>query len=439
MSDSTYWNEGDSLPSIAARCYRARSESPQALCTMPSQVLQRAWQSLAGEEWDEDAAYIIANVGRAKWDEDEVDGLLLLRRLYQEALRRDLEDRPEIMYSLCEKPLEQFSVDAQGAGLSEAQVEANPMSAVEACYFGPDREPETFLQASCVLMAYRDAFLSADPSGFVAVMYALREGYALYHAGQIEAARQAVEWAMPRLDSLDIQREDPRSAAAGIALRSLASAAERAGDYDGLFDQVHDALRFLPSTGEHRAAAVYQVADEFKRRGDLAESMRWLSRVLETPEASAETLQMAEMELSALRAELEGNPAKVKINPALAERYGIPVGFAEHLPKVMSEMLAGGKISPENSRQLLDKLPAWIDYQRAQGQREKAFSALVFMLKLALSLDDQTRSPRPYDTILQQADALAPAADAVAAAEYAQLRSVTTERIGKSRSNVAGR
>jgi tetratricopeptide (TPR) repeat protein len=440
MSDAAYWNETDGLTSIAACCCRARSENPNALRTIPDQILQRALEALEGEEWDEDAAYIIANVGRAKWDNGEVDGLLLLRRLYQKALRRNLEDRSEIMYSLCEKPLEQFSADAQRSRLSEDQVEANPMSAVEACYFGPDSTPPTYLQASCVLMAYRDACLSADPSGYVAAMYALREGYALYYAGQIEAARQAVEWAMPQLEFLGTEREDPRSAAAGVALRSVANAAGHAGDYDGLFDQLHDALRFLPSTGEHRAAAVYQLADEFKRRGRIAECLRWLSRVLETPGADAETIQMVQMELSTLRAELEGNPAKLTISPALAKTYGIPAEFAEQLSHVASQMVAGNKLSDESILQLMDKLPAWIDYQRTQGNREKAFSALVFMLKLALSLDDQTRLPISYNVILQQANAMLPAADATAALEHEQLRSVAQDRVVEQGiSRLAGR
>ena len=431
MSESTPWDEDDNLLSIATFCSRLRSVDPEALVTIPGRILERAWQALNGDAWDEDAAYIIANAGRAKWDAGDVDGLLLLRRLYQEAVRRDLEDRSEIMYSLCERPLEQFARDAQKAGLSEAQVEANPMSAVEKCYFGPDCDKAIYLQASCVLMAYRDAFLSAETGGYVPAMFALREAYALYYARQIQAARQAVEWAMPSLDSLDTEHDRPRSTAAGIAIRSVASAAGCAGDYDGLFEQIHDALRFLPSTGEHRAAAVYQLADEFKRRGQVAECMRLLSRVLETPEAGAETVQMAEMELSAFRAELEGDPGKLKISPALAKTYGIPVEFAKHLPEAISQMLAGDKLADETIRQLMVKLPAWTDYQRAQGQPDKAFSALVFMLKLALSLDDQTRMPVSYEVILQQADGLLSAADEVQAVEYQQLRLVAKDRMAK--------
>jgi len=433
-SSLAFWDEYDDLPSAALRIQRLGCPAPETMRAIPEAIMERAWESLDGDAWNEDAGFILANVGRGLWDDGDVAGLLVLRRLYQQALRHNLKERPEVMYSLCEKPLKRFFRDAGDAGLSDSQIESNPMTAVEKCYFGEGCDCETYLQASCVLMAYRDAFLSnEDAPECLPGMYALREAYALYYAGQIEAARQAVAWAMPLIDTLDPERDHELSNAAGILLRASAMAAESAGDREGLFDQVHDALRFLPSTGEHRAAAVYQLADEFKRRGEVDQAMRLLSRVLETPGADADTLKMASMELAAIRAELEGNPAKLQIDRSLAQAWGIPVDFAAQLPDAVATMLAGNDLSDDSVRQLITSLPAWIDYQVKRKRPAKAFSALVFLLKSSLSLKDQTDLPMAYEGILAQADSLLLSAGDVEAMEYEQLRPVAVERMATRR------
>ena len=427
-----FWDENDDLASVALRIQRLGCPDPKTMRAIPEAITERAWEALDGPQWNEDAGFILANVGRGLWDEGDVTGLLLLRRLYHQALRHNLKERFEVMYSLCEKPLSRFFRDAEDAGFSESQIERNPMTPVEECYFGEGRDQEAYLQASCVLMAYRDHLLrQPDSPEYLPGMFALREAYALYYAGQIEAARQAMEWAMPLIDTLDPERAPDLSNAAGVFLQASAMAAEYAGDHDGAFDQLHDALRFLPSTGEHRAAAAFQMAQEFNRRGEYAEAIRWYGRALETRGAGADTLQVAEMELAALRAEMEGRPDKVKIASALIENYGIPASFAEQLPGLLSQMLAGEKLSDESVRQLMSRLPEWIDHKQAQREPGKAFSATLLMLKLALSVEDQSRLPMSYEAILRQADALAPAADAAEALEYEQLRSVVAERIGR--------
>lgn len=433
MSAAWVWNENDELSSIASSARRLRSADPAALRSIPESILERAWQRLDEEEWDEDAADILLHAGCAGWDQDEVAGAMLLRRLYEQAFRRDHESQSSILDLLCARPLDRFRRDIQRAGLSESQVEANALEAIRTCYPETDHDPGSQVQASCVLLAYRHALLAAEPSGYAAASYALYEACALYSAGQVRAAREAVDFAIPALGRLDPEYEEEREQCtwAGTALKFVADAAERAGDHDGMVRQLREALRFLPPAGDARAATLFLLARESRRRGELAEAMRLLKEALGTPEADDLTRQVANLGLSEMRAELEANPAKLRVDATLAERLGIPASFAEELPEILSTLLAGRSVPEEDLRRLMSKLTEWIAYQKTRGQSQKAFSALVLMLKAALSIDDPRRLPVSYETILEQADALLPWADEAQALEYQPLRAVAENRISR--------
>lgn len=373
------------------------------LLQCPPSITNRCWDELADKKWNEHAASILFNRARGMQESNELAGALELKRLYERVYCQSGDFADTVVHALTRKALSDFRRKAATLGLSEDEIAANQMAAVEQCYFGPERDVDSHFVGGCVLLAYRSAAREVEPTGFLAAIYAAREAYAFFVAAQAEAARDSLAFAVPIFERLAGRIDREQTAAAGLILHYTGVAAKSAGDLETHVEAMRLALHLLPPSGDERAATLFYLAEDAERSGKPAEQLRLLKAAAETPDVEdRELLQMVRGLVSMLRVELEGNVDKMDVPDGAL--LGIPRGLALMSKELAAKAAAGVSPLPDDEYRYALALIEWIEYCEGVGNSAGAFWACVMLLKVRLSVHSGMDFPLSVMNILARAE-----------------------------------
>ncbi len=434
MNQEMSWDVDGDLAEIAAQVeetYYSLDQSRLESC--PAELRARCWNRLTPGAWDEDAAKILMFVARVPWDDRrDVNAAMDLKRLFESAFQVGSSLVPKIVHALTIQTERPMKLMMEQRGVSEELLDANPMRAVEECFFGPKEPPENFLTGGLILTTYRSVALDSEPTGFLAAIFAIREAFAYFHGRQPEAARACVRWAKPTLVTLEPDLDRPQAEAVGQCLSATADAAEDAGEFDDCLSLWEEALRFLPPRGDERAECHFCIGREFERRGRLEEAMRAYQAALDTPGVrDADLPKLVRMSLSTIRAQLESDPGKLVIDRGIAGKFGGSEEFAEVIPRVIRQLDRGQRVPDAELLRAISAIRQWVCWREDQGMRDgECLSMFLVALKMCLSLEDQTQLPISYTELLAQGDRYL---DAGGEADRLQFRTLREHVLGRDR------
>lgn len=430
MAAEARWDGSKDLSSILEDVKIWRFSNPETLDSIPDEMVQRCWNTIEENDGNDDVAVeILKHVFDTQFQRsDRPSAALGLKRLFEFSLRTNGSSKVgSVIPALLRKPRAELHKRMAARQLPQELLNQNPMEPIEACFFENLEDQASHLTAALLLTAYRSAFITAEPTKYVGALYAIREAYAYYLAGAPDAARDSLRWAYGVTENIEPDRDHPQSHLLGTLFSSASVAAERTGDRDGRFDLLQRALRYLPSEGDDRAMALLDLAEEYQRRGELGEAMDLYSAVLKVRKVEDKaTLKVAEGNLRMLRAELEGDPTQMQVDPELSQLLGVPGDeWGEFLKNSAQCVMNREEIEPSRVAQGLDAGLKFAKWLAAHNQSPNAFSQITFMLRIGLSVRDIKQFPsEPLGEAVELADQLMAHGDPVDILAYQQLKSV---------------
>ena len=304
------WDEYALLDEIAKTVSEARRRKEvEFLRRCPQSIVSRCWAALDCEDWDDCAANILLDRGRALWEAGEIGGALDLKRLFEMAFRTRLEIAQTAMSELTDRPRNLFMKKAREKGLTQNAIHANVVGAVADSCYHDTADADSHFMGACVLLFYRVMLLDAEPTGFAAAGCAIAEAFGFYRAGQINAARDTLLFALPIMELIEPRTDWQRAAIAATYVFRTGLAAKTAEDLEMVEKLMQLAARLFEPKGNDYARCLYYLSEAAGKSGRLGEQLRLLKRILEVPNIrDDELLQIARTGVSVCRAELEGRP-----------------------------------------------------------------------------------------------------------------------------------
>ncbi len=398
------WFENATFASLAETARAANlSNGIEFLRTCPQPILDRCWAALNDEDWDESAANVLLDYGRTLWDNGDLNGALVLKRLFENGFRKRLEMSKTAMYHLGWCARVDFKQRAANRRLTERTINANVMAAVEECYYQDRRDQESHFKGACVLLLHRSVFRDVEPTGFMAALCALREAFGFYGAVQIEAARETWTFAAPIIEALEPEKDREQVAVAASFVYCLGVGAKSAGD-----SEMHDKLmclaeRLLVPKGNEYANCLFHLSEMAGKSDGPAAQLRLLKQILDVPEVDDKfLLHGVRTGIGVLRAELEGDASALDLGGG--DEFGIPTELAKISKELAAKMMSGDFPSHEDERRHAKALIEWSDFCEKGDNRAGAFWADVLLLSVALSHDGPDGFPMSCEEILARAE-----------------------------------
>jgi tetratricopeptide (TPR) repeat protein len=347
-----------------------------------------------------------------------------LKQLFERGLMARSNLTGKIVMSLTGQAQQQMNLVMRQRAIPEELLDGNPMSAIEECFFIPNAGAASYLMGGLLLIGCRHLAIDSEPSPFLASLYAIREAFAFFHAGQPEAANSSLRWARPVFEQLEPDLDRPQSEVIGQCLSATAHAAEEAGQFDDCLSLWREALRFLSPSGDERANCHFCIGRELERRGQLQDAMRSYHAALETPEVRDATLtKIVKMSLSTVRTQLESDPKQLRMDDDLPSEFGASNEFPQAMQQILRLLASGQPVPDDDLLKGIAAIREWVDWREAQGLKDgRSLSMVVVALKMCLSLKNQTKLPVPYLDLLLQCERYLPVSDDSTRLEYEMIR-----------------
>jgi hypothetical protein len=311
--------------------------------------------------------------------------------------------------------------------LTQNAIHANVVGAVADSCFHETADAESHFTGACVVLFYRVMLLDAEPTGFAAAGCAIAEAFGFYRAGQINAARDTLLFALPIMELIEPRTDWQRAAIAATYVFRTGLAAKTAEDLEMVEKLMQLAARLFEPKGNDYARCLYYLSEAAGKSGRLGEQLRLLKRILEVPNIrDDELLQIARTGVSVCRAELEGRPELFDLGDNDAR--GIPKDLALLSKEFAVKAMSGINTTSEEERRYAQALIDWSKYCETQGNRAGTFWAAVTLLRVALS-HGSANFPMSYRNILSLADRYESHGDAADRMQYESLKAVAEEAI----------
>lgn len=434
-AEKTWQTDGD-LSEVAKAVQRGYFSPDQSwLLSCPDKLKARCWNCLTAPNWDENAATIVMFVARVGWEgQRDIHAGMELKRLFECCVARKSNLTDKIVRALTSHAQQQMKFVMRDRGIPDELLDENPMNAIEECFFVDNKGAESFLMGGLLLTGYRNVAIDTEPSGFLAALFAIREAFAYFHARQPEAASASLCWARPVFEQLEPDLDRPQAEIIGQILSATAHAAEDAGQFDDCLTIWRESLRFLSPQGDERANCQFCIGRELERRGQLQDALRAYLAALETPGVRDATLtKIIKMSISTLRGQLESDPAQMRMDADLVSEFGVSTDFPQAMQQILRQLASGQRVPDADLLRGIVAIQEWIEWREAQGVREEGtLSMLVLVLKMCLSLEDQSKLPVPYLDLLLQCERHVPQSDESTRLEYQMICEHVLQRAGVS-------
>jgi len=308
----------------------------------------------------------------------------------------------------------------------------DPLALIEGQFFGDYADKSSHLHGGLLLSFYRCMLLKSEPWGFMASIFAAREGFAYYIAGAFSAARHSIAWSLKFVDSISVDAESDREQAhaLGVALAAAGTGAKHVHEYDDYYDLLQTALRLLPPAGDDRASALLNLGMEYERRGMIADAIETYRAVLSVADVEDETYpRMAKVGLGVHRAYLESDARHIAPDSELDALLSIEsYGWPEFMAMAMKREVAGLPLSADEQIQGAEAGLRYAKTLVQQSQKQSAFGTLMLPLRIATSAGDTEKYPiELIAEIVDLADSLESLGDRSDVDEYRLLRNVVAD------------
>lgn len=410
MPPSMSWDVSGDFASTAAlvrKQYFSFSQSELLQC--PQELRDRCWEAVTHPNWNEDAATILLFVNRVGWeDRQDTVSAVDLKRLFEKSLIAGSALSEKIVHAMTNIFQPELKSLMRKHGLSDDDMEENPMNVVEECYFDEGKGAPSFLKGALMMAAYRSVAIDNDPSGFLPTLFALREVYGFYRANEQSAGRDSLNWAKPAIEGLAGRIDGPHREVILHCYSAAASAAEEREPATYALGLWEDALGFLTGGGDKQAECHFRIGSLQEKLGRPGEALRAYRAVLLVPEVNDPTVQkLAEMAISTLRAELEDKPEAMQIDSQLAKEFGAAPDFPSSMQAIMKALAKGQNVPDSNFADAISKILEWVNWRKKENLADaKSFSMLVVAIKMLLSMKDSPAGPVSISTLVSEARSL---------------------------------
>lgn len=415
MAPSIQWDVDADLAKTAAdveRQYFSFSQSELIGC--PEKLKDRCWAAVTAPKWNDNAASILMFVFRVGWEDgQDSKSAVGLKELFEKSLTAKTRMTEKISHAMTNILQQNMKVWMRKNDVDEDELAINPMSAIEGCYFREEAGPIGFISGALMMAGYRNVALDNDESGFLPVLFALREAYGFYRANEPCAARSSLKWARPILSRLESALEGEHRDFVGQCLSATASAAERIEPSETALKMWQETALYFSDGGNDQANCRFRIGSILEKLGKTAEALRSYRTAFDTPGLSDRALkQVIELGISTIRMELESNPSRAQIAPDLAREFGGSAQFPETIQAILTKLAANKPVSDAECSAGISNIREWVAWRKSQDLEDgRSFSMLVVGLKMLLSMGDQSVAPVSMEQLLAEARQLLPLGD----------------------------
>ncbi len=372
-----------------------------------------------------------AEVLRARFAKsDDIEAAIGLKRMFEVSFQKGSSVTGAIAFVMRTRSETLLFERMKSKGNEWSLFEDDPLATIEGNFFGDFDDRLSHLHAGMLLSAYRYYQSKAEPTLFLAAIFAIREAYAYYIAGAASSARDSLAWANSVVDTITPDDEREQSIAIGTVLHATAIAARARDEFDDEMELLLRALRFLSPKGTERADTLLDLAMAYERRKMIAEAIASYREVLLVSDVEDETSQlMAKTGLGILRIALESDAKPVVICQGLDEKLGLKgsawldflkrstIAESEGTPLSTDEQLRGIEFGMVFAKSLLD-----------MNERHAAFGNLMLPIRIGMSIDEPEKYPAPLlAEIFELADSLEAIGDAEDRVVYLRLKSIVEQ------------